>query len=212
MRDLPASPNAPIIVDLQRPIATATATAADGRADVQRSAAELAERLPEALAPFAHLAYNYLWSWRPGGGALFEAIDARRFALCGKNPVRLLQEAPMPALRRAAEDPALLTRAQDLLTQVHAELDRPPAPGAVDPAHPVAFICAEYGIHPSLPIYSGGLGALAGDLVKEASDEAVPFVAVGLMYRKGYFRQRIDAAGWQHEYWLDTDPERLPAA
>ena len=64
----------------------------------------------------------------------------------------------------------------------------------------------------SLPIYSGGLGALAGDLLKEASDRAVPMVAVGLMYRKGYFRQRIDAAGWQHEYWIDTDPERLPAA
>jgi glycogen phosphorylase len=212
MRDLPAIPDEPIIVDLQRPTAIATATAADGRADVQRSAAELAERLPEALAPFAQLAYNYLWSWRPGGSALFEAIDARRFALCGKNPVRLLQEAPTPALRRAAEDAALLAHAHDLLAQVRAELERPPAPAPVDPAHPVAFICAEYGIHPSLPIYSGGLGALAGDLVKEASDEAMPLVAVGLMYRKGYFRQRIDAAGWQHEYWLDTDPERLPAA
>jgi starch phosphorylase len=64
----------------------------------------------------------------------------------------------------------------------------------------------------SLPVYSGGLGALAGDLLKEASDHAVPLVAVGLMYRKGYFRQRIDGGGWQHEYWIDTDPERLPAA
>ncbi len=82
----------------------------------------------------------------------------------------------------------------------------------VDPANPVAFLCAEYGVHVSLPVYSGGLGVLAGDLLKEASDRAVPMVAVGLMYRKGYFRQRIDAGGWQHEYWIDTDPERLPAA
>ncbi len=67
-------------------------------------------------------------------------------------------------------------------------------------------------MHVSLPIYSGGLGALAGDLLKEASDQALPLVAVGLMYRKGYFRQRIDASGWQHEYWIDTDPDRLPAA
>jgi starch phosphorylase len=67
-------------------------------------------------------------------------------------------------------------------------------------------------VHVSLPIYSGGLGALAGDLLKEASDRRLPMVAVGLMYRKGYFRQRIDAAGWQHEYWIDTDPQRLPAA
>ena len=76
----------------------------------------------------------------------------------------------------------------------------------------MAFLCAEYGVHVSLPVYSGGLGALAGDLLKEASDCAVPLVAVGLMYRKGYFRQRIDAGGWQHEYWIDTDPQRLPAA
>ena len=67
-------------------------------------------------------------------------------------------------------------------------------------------------MHVSLPVYSGGLGALAGDLLKEASDCAVPMVAVGLMYRKGYFRQRIDAGGWQHEYWIDTDPQRVPAA
>jgi starch phosphorylase len=67
-------------------------------------------------------------------------------------------------------------------------------------------------VHESLPVYSGGLGVLAGDLLKEASDRAVPLVAVGLMYRRGYFRQRIDAAGMQHEYWVDTDPERIPAA
>ena len=76
----------------------------------------------------------------------------------------------------------------------------------------MGFFCAEYGVHASLPIYSGGLGALAGDILKEASDRALPLVAVGLMYRQGYFRQRIDASGWQHEYWVPTDPERLPAA
>jgi glycogen phosphorylase len=188
------------------------ATANDGRRDVEQTAAELAERLPEPLAPLAQLAYNYLWAWRPGGAELFETIDRQRFEICSKNPVRLLQEAPLAALRRAAEDQALLERAQGLLSELQAELDRPPAAVGIDPAHPVAFLCAEYGIHVSLPIYSGGLGALAGDLVKEASDQALPFVAVGLMYRKGYFRQRIDAGGWQHEYWIDTDPERLPAA
>ena len=75
-----------------------------------------------------------------------------------------------------------------------------------------AFLCAEYAIHCSLPVYSGGLGALAGDLVKQASDDDAPLVAVGLMYREGYFRQRLDASGWQHEYWTATDPPRLPAA
>jgi starch phosphorylase len=187
-------------------------TISAGREDVLRAAAELAERLPAPLAPLARLAYNYRWSWLPGGPELFASIDRERFELCLQNPVRLLQEAPQRALRLAAGDEALLARAQQLESQVNADLERPWATDAVDPDHPVAFLCAEYGVHVSLPVYSGGLGALAGDLLKEASDRALPLVAVGLMYRKGYFRQRIDAAGWQHEYWIDTDPQRLPAA
>ncbi len=183
----------------------------DGREDIRRAAEELAARIPDALAPLARLAYNYRWSWLPGGPELFRAIDADRFALTLQNPVRLLQEAPNAALQRAAADASLLERAAAVEAQVKADLERPYYP-SIDPARPVAFLCAEYGIHVSMPIYSGGLGALAGDLLKEASDCAVPMVAVGLMYRKGYFRQRIDAGGWQHEYWVDTDPQRLPAA
>ncbi len=183
----------------------------DGREDIRRAAEELAARIPDALAPLARLAYNYRWSWLPGGPELFRAIDADRFALTLQNPVRLLQEAPNAALQRAAADASLLERAAAVEAQVKADLERPYYP-SIDPARPVAFLCAEYGIHVSMPIYSGGLGALAGDLLKEASDCAVPIVAVGLMYRKGYFRQRIDAGGWQHEYWVDTDPQRLPAA
>ena len=183
----------------------------DGREDMRRAAEELAERLPDVLAPLARLAYNYRWSWLPGGPELFASIDPDRFALANQNPVRLLQETSAGTLRRAAADGALLERAATIEAQVKADLDRPPYP-SIDPARPVAFLCAEYGLHVSLPVYSGGLGALAGDLLKEASDCAVPLVAVGLMYRKGYFRQRIDAGGWQHEYWIDTDPQRLPAA
>jgi starch phosphorylase len=183
----------------------------DGREDVRRAAADLAERLPDPLAPLARLAYNYRWSWLPGGPEVFAAIDPGRFALACQNPVRLLQEVSTATLHRAAADEGLLERIAALEAQVKADLDRPPYP-SIDPARPVAFLCAEYGVHVSLPVYSGGLGALAGDLLKEASDCAVPLVAVGLMYRKGYFRQRIDAGGWQHEYWIDTDPQRLPAA
>jgi starch phosphorylase len=187
-------------------------TVNDGREDVWRAAGELAERLPDPLAPLARLAYNYRWSWLPGGPELFRSVDPERFEIVGQNPVRLLQESSTRSLRRAAGDTELLARAAALDAEVSADLERPPADGPVDPAHPVAFICAEYGVHVSLPVYSGGLGALAGDLLKEASDRALPLVAVGLMYRKGYFRQRIDASGWQHEYWIDTDPERLSAA
>jgi glycogen phosphorylase len=187
------------------------ATVNDGSADVARAAGELAERLPAGLAPLARLAYNYRWSWLRGGSELFESIDPERFALCGENPVRLLQEASNQALRRAAGDSVLLERAAGLEAELNADLDRPGDP-SFDARAPVAFLCAEYGVHTSLPVYSGGLGALAGDLLKEASDRAIPMVAIGLMYRKGYFRQRIDGGGWQHEYWLDSDPQRLPAA
>src|SRR5256885_516287 len=183
----------------------------DGRPDLDRAARELAERIPEPLAPLARLAYNYRWSWHPDGPGLFEAIDADRWRRCLQNPVRLLEEAPMPALHRAAGDAELLDVAHRLESSLREEFERP-LNGDAEPDRPVAFLCAEYGIHVSLPVYSGGLGALAGDLVKEASDRALPLVAIGLMYRQGYFRQRIDASGWQHEYWIDTDPERLPAA
>ena len=126
--------------------------------------------------------------------------------------MRLLQESPARVLRRVAETRSWSPAPRRSRPRSIADLRAPVAPGPIDPAHPVAFLCAEFGVHVSLPVYSGGLGALAGDLLKEASDRAVPLVAVGLMYRKGYFRQRIDASGWQHEYWVDTDPERLPAA
>ena len=181
----------------------------DGREDIRRAADELAERLPDALAPLARLAYNYRWSWLPGGPELFRRSTPSASSCARQNPVRLLQEAPDAALRRAAADascssgpPAVEARSRPTSRARTTRRSTPPGRSA--------FLCAEYGVHVSMPIYSGGLGALAGDLLKEASDCAVPMVAVGLMYRKGYFRQRIDAGGWQHEYWVDTDPQRLP--
>jgi starch phosphorylase len=178
-----------------------------GTADIARAADLLAARVPEPLAGLARLAFNYRWSWTPGGPEIFRAVDPDRWERCGENPVRLLQEADPALVERAAADTALLERIAAVQAEVEADLARPDAEG-----DSVAYFCAEFGVHRSLPIYSGGLGALAGDILKEASDLAVPMVAVGLMYRQGYFRQRIDAGGWQHEYWVDTDPEHLPAA
>ena len=182
-----------------------------GREDLDRAATALAARLPWPLAPLARLAYNYRWSWLPDGPELFRAIDSRRWRACGANPVRLLQEASADALVRAAADADLISRAEAAEIAVREDLARPARPGAATPASPAAFFCAEFAVHQSLPIYSGGLGALAGDILKEASDLAVPMVGMGLMYRRGYFRQRIDASGWQQEYWVPTDPERTPA-
>lgn len=185
----------------------------DGRDDLRRAAEALASRLPPALGVLARVAYDLRWSWTPGGPELFRDIDPARWELCGNNPVRLLEEAAADRLAAAAADEALLSRAAALADALRADRARPAVPaGEATAERPVAFFCAEYGIHSSLPVYSGGLGALAGDILKEASDRALPLVAIGLMYRQGYFRQRVDASGWQHEYWIPTDPDRLPAA
>jgi starch phosphorylase len=185
----------------------------DGLRDLQRAASDLAARLPEPLAPLARLAFNYRWSWAPKGRALFEGLDPIRFERCRGNPVRLLQQLPASAVQRAASDDEVLRAAAELEALVAAELEAPAlVRGAVGPDSPVAFLCAEFGIHASLPVYSGGLGVLAGDILKEASDRRVPLVGVGFLYAKGSFHQRLDPSGWQHDFWIDTEPDRLPAA
>jgi starch phosphorylase len=182
-----------------------------GAEDIVRAASALTSRLPWPLGVLARLAYNYRWMWLPHGPHVFRDVDPDRWHACGGNPVRLLQETSAEALLRAAGDASLVARAEELERKTLEDLARPAATGVVAPERPVAFFCAEYGFHGSLPIYAGGLGALAGDIVKEASDRALPFVGVGLMYRHGYFRQRVDHTGWQQEYWVPTDPERSPA-
>ncbi|MCW3003888.1 MAG: glycosyltransferase family 1 protein [Conexibacter sp.] len=179
-----------------------------GARDIERAIAGLAARLPDELEVLARVAYDYAWCWDPDGPGVFAAVDPDRWAASGNNPVRLLQETPYERLQRAAGDTQLLERAAGVRRRLDEHRAAPPSRDG----GPVAYFCAEYGIHVSLPVYSGGLGALAGDLVKEASDRALPFVAIGLLYRQGYFRQRIDLSGWQREYWLETDPDRLPAA
>ena len=184
-----------------------------GTTDLAAAAAALRSRLPEPLAPLAEIAYNYRWSWTPGGPELFASLDPKRWQACAANPVRLLQEVHPSRLAEAAEDAAFAGALAELQEELDAALAEETLEGAtVTHDAPAAFFCAEYAVHGSLPVYSGGLGVLAGDILKEASDLAVPLVAVGLMYRHGYFRQRIDASGWQHEYWVDTDPDRIPGA
>ncbi len=181
--------------------------------ELEAAAAELARRLPPSLAPLAELAFNYRWSWMRGGHDLFREIDPQRFDRWRWNPVRLLSQAPAGRLAEVAEDPAFVARVERMASAVRAELEEPPATiRGIDPAHPVAFLCAEFGIHRSLHIYSGGLGVLAGDLLKAASDLRVPVLGIGLLYAQGNFRQRIDPSGWPQDFWGEVDPERLPAA
>src|SRR3954466_6546724 len=126
-----------------------------GRRDLDHAIASLAGRLPGELEVLARVAYNYAWSWDLDGPAVFNAVDPDRWEACVGNPVRLLQEASMERLRAAASDDALLQRAAALDRRL-AE-DRGPPPSRE--GGPVAYFCAEYAIHASLPVYSGGLGA-----------------------------------------------------
>lgn len=177
-----------------------------GERELATAASGLAARLPESLAALASIAYNLRWSWLPGGPELFESIAPHRWEQSGHNPVRMLQEVSVATLERAARDEGVVRRAAQVERIIQADMARP---AAVLPS--VGYFCAEFGLHRSVPIYAGGLGALAGDHVKEASDRALTLVAVGLMYHQGYFRQRLDAGGAQHEYWVPTDPGMLPA-
>jgi starch phosphorylase len=181
-----------------------------GDKDIEHAVAELAATLPARLQPLARVAYDYRWVWSPDGAATFQAIDPDRWRRTGANPRRLLTETPRTTLDEAAKDDAFVARVEQLATELRADRGRPWRAGAASLQHPVAFFCAEFGVHGCLPIYSGGLGILAGDILKEASDLALPMIGIGLMYRNGTFHQRIDVSGFQHEYWLDADPERLP--
>jgi starch phosphorylase len=171
----------------------------------------LAARLPGPLQPLAAVAANLWWSWQAGAADVFRIIDPERWESSRGNPVKLLRDGRTARLLEAARDRGLVGRIEALGRALEEELGRPfvPVPGATV-EHPVAFLCAEYGLHPSLPIYSGGLGVLAGDVLKEASDRGLPMVGVGLFYRRGFFHQRLDRSGWQHEWWSTADPEELP--
>ena len=179
----------------------------DGRRDVERAVAELAERLPRALRPLAALAYDYRWTWVPDEAAAFRDVDPSLWERTHGNPRATIELAHPARLRQLGEDRAYVARVEALAAARDADLSRP----AIDDAErPVAYFCSEFGLHGSLPFYGGGLGVLAGDVLKGASDLALPMVGVGILYREGYFHQRLDITGWQHEWWTPTDFDRLP--
>ena len=182
----------------------------DGRSDVAGAVAELAERLPAPLTGLARVVYNYSWSWAPDGAALFEEIDPVLWRRGVCNPRDLIESVPPHRLLELARDDAFCARVAAQAEHLDHDLARPALPGPVSPDQPVAYLCSEFAVHCSLPLYGVGLGVLAGDLLKAASDLAVPMVGVGLLYRQGYFHQRLDASGWQHEYWTTTDFGRHP--
>lgn len=172
--------------------------------------------LPFPLQPLARLSRNYWWSWTRDGESCFRDLDPAVWDECEHNPRLMLSRVSEFRLAEMATDPVYLARVGKLANDFERYMtgagtwSNPRAETTITPEHPVAYFCAEYGVHNSLPVYSGGLGVLAGDHLKSASDLGLPLVAVGLLYQKGYFRQRLSLEGWQEEVYVDTDPAELP--
>jgi starch phosphorylase len=182
-----------------------------GKNDRYGRVRELQRRLVPELEPLAGVAYNLRWSWIRGGSSVFVAIDPHRWRLAGRNPVKFLFELTHDRQEAAASRQEVVEGIQWLVEQMATEPVRRQSPGPQFEGS-IAYFSAEFGVHSSLPGYSGGLGVLAGDVLKEAADRGLRMVGVGLFYRRGYFSQRLDLNGTQHEYWLDHDPAELPMA
>src|SRR6266480_7523750 len=175
----------------------------------------VAAALPEPLAPLGELMMNLRWSWHPETLALFAEIDPERWAASGNDPVRLLGEVAPEQLARLAEDRRFLRRLSDAAYDLREYLSEPRwyqtlDTGGAAPPTAIAYFSPEFGITAALPQYSGGLGILAGDHLKVASDLGVPIIGVGLFYRHGYFTQSLSADGWQAERYPSDDPNGLP--
>lgn len=171
--------------------------------------------LPERLTALDHLSTNLRWSWDRPTQELFATIDPDLWERCGSDPVALLGAVKPTRLDELALDEAFLRRLDELTADLNDYLSRPlwyqqqQEQGAQMPAA-IAYFSMEFGVAEVLPNYSGGLGILAGDHLKSASDLGVPLVAVGLYYRSGYFRQSLTADGWQNETYPSLDPQGLP--
>jgi len=172
--------------------------------------------LPVRIERLSELAHNMWWSWHKSSRDVFRALDYASWSLSGHNPARMLRDIDPQRLYVASRDTAFLA----LYDAAVSELDRDIVSnshwfGSQHAEHGkevFAYFSAEFAIHNSLPIYAGGLGILAGDLLKEASDLGVPLVGVGLMYPHGYFRQQIDSSGWQREIYQHLDFAASPIA
>jgi starch phosphorylase len=169
--------------------------------------------LPPALAPLLEIAYNLRWSWDHGAIDLFRRLDGDLWESCGHNPALLLGSVEQAVLEKAATDDSFLAHMRGVAEALRVYLSgegkwygREHGGESLQ----VAYFSAEFGITECLSIFAGGLGVLAGDHLKAASDLGLPLVGVGLLYQQGYFRQSLNAAGWQMEAYEDNDFHTLP--
>ena len=160
------------------------------------------------------LARNLWWSWDHDSNSLFRDLDPIRWRQLNHNPVSLLSEIPLARLEQRAGELVLHGRINYAYRRQREYLQADRTWGATHAGvlrpRPVAYFSAEFGLHESIPVYSGGLGVLAGDHIKSASDLDIPLIGIGLFYGQGYFRQWLDRTGWQQEEYLQTDLNQLP--
>lgn len=170
--------------------------------------------LPPRIGRLEELAYNLWWSWHRPARELFRSLDYPLWRLSGHNPVKQLLEIGEDKLAAAAADPDFLRLYDSVISAFDADMSGPGNGDTREHLHalggPVAYFSMEFAIHNSLPIYAGGLGVLAGDVCKEASDSGVPMVGVGFMYPEGYFHQHISDQGWQEEIYAHVNFEEAP--
>ncbi len=173
--------------------------------------------LPERLSALHALSTNLRWSWDVATQDLFESIDPQQWVQTGRDPGALLGSVSPERLDALAQDQEFLARLDHLAADLHTYLNKPlwyqerQAAGDIAPLpEGIGYFSMEFGVAEVLPIYSGGLGILAGDHLKAASDLGLPLIGVGLNYRSGYFRQSLTADGWQHENYPALDPQGLP--
>ena len=162
--------------------------------------------IPERLKPLEALSRNLWWCWTPGAQELFEAADKELWVKVDRNPIALLDKISAQRYEEILADKAFLKKMDEVYKQFCDYMSEKPSPEHAK----VAYFSMEYGLHSSLKIYSGGLGILAGDYLKEASDRNVPMVAVGLLYRYGYFTQRLSAQGAQEATYEAQNFFKLP--
>ena len=183
-------------------------------APVVTEARTLARFIAPAQERLWTLARNLWWSWDNDTNGLFRDIDPLRWRRLNHNPISLLSEIPLATLEQRLGELVLHGRINYAYRRLQEYLHDDHTWGASNAGilrpRPVGYFSAEFGLHESLPVYSGGLGVLAGDHIKSASDLGIPLVGVGLFYAQGYFRQRLDANGWQQEEYLATDVNQLP--
>ena len=167
--------------------------------------------LPPELGPLEELAANLRWSWHPPTRRLFKSIDPLLWARTGTDPIALLGAVAPERLRELAADEAFVGRADALLAELREYLTEPRwYQGLAGAPASIGYFSPEFGIAAALPQYSGGLGILAGDHLKAASDLGLPIIGVGLFYAAGYFRQSVSQDGWQQESYPVLDPDGMP--